>query len=126
MRTKKILAIAGIIMLAGIIFSINPCFAGTGKGTIQKVVYYDGVPLEGAYVELWQGIYYLDSGFTDDDGIVSFESWLYGDYFLKVDYDDDDSWDTEHEDVAHNSPLTIVENEYFPPEVPAQSYDLMI
>ena len=126
MRKKQFWAIFGLMMIAGVIFSVTPVFAGTGKGTIRKVVYYDGVPLAGAYVELWQGIYYLGNGYTDSDGIVEWDHWSFGDYFLKVDYDDDETWDTEHEEVAHSSSLTIVENRYFPPEVPAKTFDLII
>ena len=60
MQHKKLIAAIGLVLIAGMVFSINPVFAGTGRGTIQKNVYYDGVPLQGAYVELWQGIYFLD------------------------------------------------------------------
>ena len=127
MRTKRLLAITGLVLIAGMIFSINPVFAEVGKGTIQKTVYYNDVPLAGAYVQLWQDVYLLDDGYTDSDGIVDWESWSYGDYFLKVDYDHDGFWDTEHEDVAHNSALTVVENRYFPPETSAkQGLDLII
>jgi len=123
MRKKQFWAIFGLMMIAGVIFSVTPVFAGTGKGCIIKYVHYDDAPVEGAYVEVWGSDQTKSApgGYTGADGSINFCELEYGTYYLYVDWDDDGNWDTIGEEVVLDQDIVEIYNYYHPPEVPART-----
>ncbi len=118
MKGKKILAVVGLVLIAGMIFSVESVFAETGKGDLRKCCFYDHsppFPVEDAKVVLKNAAGdEIDSGYTGSNGCVTFTDVPYGTYYIWVDVGDDGSWETTNEEVMLNQEFKMIMNDDYP------------
>ena len=112
---KKIMFLLGIILIAGAAINIG---TETSKGSIQKTVQYTGdpaTPIHNAKVMLEdENHVFVDVGYTNYNGIVTFSDLPYGTYYINVDIENDGTYETEDEETLLDQNSVTVINEYTP------------